>query len=137
MAIINVVAGIIQNADGRILLARRKPGIHLEGYWEFPGGKIEDGESPEESLERELLEELGITTKTGTFFTESIHAYGNKQIKLHAYFSTYLKGEIILDSHDQVAWITANEGLEYDLAPADLPIMKALRLRLVTMSTLE
>ena len=126
MKIINVVAGIIQNFDGRILLARRKPGSHLEGYWEFPGGKIEDGESAEASLERELIEELGISTKTGQFFAESVYTYDYKKIRLLAYFSTYLKGEFVLESHDQVVWVTVNEALGYYLAPADVPIMKAL-----------
>ena len=76
MRTIDVAAGIIQREDGKILLARRKPGSHLAGYWEFPGGKIEEGESPEECLERELLEELGIVTKTGAFVAESVYDYG-------------------------------------------------------------
>lgn len=125
---INVVAGIIQRDDGKILLARRKPGSHLAGYWEFPGGKIEDGESPEECLERELREELGIVTKTGAFVAESVYDYGAKKIRLLGYLSVYMEGVFDLDSHDHVSWVQPNEASKYQLAPADIPILEALLL---------
>lgn len=124
MPTIDVVAGIIQRKDGKILLARRKPGSHLAGYWEFPGGKIEDGEFPEECLERELREELGIVTKTGAFVAESVYDYGEKKIRLLAYFVQYLEGDIELDSHDRVVWVQLSEAYEYQLAPADVPLLQ-------------
>lgn len=127
MPTIDVVAGIIQREDGKILLARRKPGSHLAGYWEFPGGKIEDGESPEECLERELHEELGIVTKTGTFVAESVYDYGEKKIRLLAYFVQYLEGNIELDSHDRVEWVHLSEADEYQLAPADVPLLQFIQ----------
>jgi mutator protein MutT len=126
MTIIDVVAGIIQRDDGKILLARRKPGSHLAGYWEFPGGKIEDGESPEECLERELQEELGIITKTGKFLLESIFDYGDKKIRLLAFHSKYISGEFILDSHDKTSWTLPKDAYKFELAPADIPIIEFL-----------
>ena len=124
MSTIDVVAGIIQREDGKILLARRKPGSHLAGYWEFPGGKIEDGESPEECLERELREELGIITKTGAFVAESVYDYGKKTVRLMAYFVQYRGDEFVLDSHDRVEWVHLSEVDDYQLAPADMPLLQ-------------
>jgi len=124
MRIIDVVAGIIQRADGKILLARRKEGSHLAGYWEFPGGKVEAGEAPEESLERELEEELGIRTKTGAFVAESIFDYGEKRVRLLGYMTTYIEGDFELDSHDQVVWTAVSHVLDFQLAPADIPIFE-------------
>ncbi len=127
MLTIDVAAGIIQREDGKILLARRKPGSHLAGYWEFPGGKIEEGESPEECLERELLEELGIVTKAGAFVAESVYDYGEKQIRLLAYFVQFLEGDFVLDSHDCVTWVHLSEANKYQLAPADVPLLSFIQ----------
>jgi len=124
---IDVVAGIIQ-CEGKFLLARRKPGSHLEGYWEFPGGKVEDGEVPEETLVRELAEELSIRTETGPFVGESVYDYGTKRIRLLGYLSTYLGGDIILESHDRIEWVSLEEFCQFKLAPADIPLLDALRI---------
>ena len=110
-----------------ILLARRKPGSHLAGYWEFPGGKIENGESPEQSLERELYEEFSIQTKTGNFLCESIFNYGSKKIRLIGYYSKYLGGKFILESHDKIHWVQLEDIEHYNLAPADLPLFETLK----------
>ena len=123
---IDVVAGIIER-EGKILIARRKPGSHLEGHWEFPGGKVEEGEQPEQTLERELKEELAIETQTGHFVAESVFDYGSKTIRLLAYWSAYLDGDITLDSHDEIRWVSLAEIGSYQLAPADIPILKALQ----------
>lgn len=125
MDVIDVVAGIVQHG-GKILLARRKPGSHLAGCWEFPGGKIEYGETPEQTLVRELNEEFSIRTETGVFVAESIYDYGEKRIRLLGYFSTYLGGEFVLDSHDKVQWVRPEDIGRYNLAPADIPILQAL-----------
>jgi len=129
MDVIDVVAGIVQNGD-KILLARRRPGSHLAGYWEFPGGKIEQGESHQQSLERELNEEFSIRTQTGAFIAESLYDYGHRRIRLHGYLSTYIGGEFTLESHDQVRWVRLEEIEYFDLAPADIPILQALKLLL-------
>ena len=81
---IDVTAAVII-ADNQVLAARRKAGSHLAGFWEFPGGKIEAGETPEVCLQRELKEELGITSKIGRFLGESLYDYDVKIVRLMAY----------------------------------------------------
>jgi len=122
---IDVVAGIVWK-DGQILLARRGRHKHLAGKWEFPGGKVEMGESAESALERELSEELGIRTRTGNYFDTNIHHYPTVSIKLFAYNSIYISGGITLTDHDQVDWVTINDLLDYDLAEADIPFVHKL-----------
>lgn len=122
---LNVTAAIIQR-DGKFLAARRKPGSHMAGFWEFPGGKIEKGESPEECLQRELREELGIETTVGPFFGESCFDYGTKQIRLLCYYVKYLSGNFVLSDHDEIRWLPASKLLHLDWAPADIPVVKKL-----------
>ncbi|GAB4049444.1 (deoxy)nucleoside triphosphate pyrophosphohydrolase [Spirosoma litoris] len=122
---IDVVAGIVWK-DGQVLLARRGKQKHLAGKWEFPGGKIEFGESAENALERELSEELGISTRTGNYFDTSVHQYPTVSIKLLAYNSIYISGIITLTDHDQVEWVSVDKLLEYDLAEADIPLVHKL-----------
>ncbi|GAB3741849.1 (deoxy)nucleoside triphosphate pyrophosphohydrolase [Spirosoma lituiforme] len=122
---IDVVAGIVWK-DGQVLLARRGRQKHLAGKWEFPGGKVEMGESAENALERELSEELGIRTRTGNYFDTNIHHYSTVSIKLLAYNSIYISGEITLTDHDQVEWVKINDLLDYDLAEADIPFVHKL-----------
>ena len=82
------VAAAMFEKDGLLLLMRRAPGEKFEGRWEFPGGKIEPGESPEECLRRELFEELGIEASIGPFFAENIYDYPGGRIRLLVYFAT-------------------------------------------------
>lgn len=119
---VDVVAGIVWK-DGQILLARRGIQKQLAGKWELPGGKIERGESAEAALERELKEELGILTKTKDFFESHVHHYSFMSIKLHAYNSTYMSGEIKLTDHDKVEWVNIQDLLAYDFAEADIPLV--------------
>ena len=122
-----VIAGIIEK-DNKILIARRGPGFHQEGLWEFPGGKIEDGETPEICLERELKEELEIETETKEFVIGSVYTYPGKEIcKILAYKSKWLSGEIKLNDHSEMAWVTANELGKYEFVAADLLIVQELR----------
>jgi len=120
---IEVTAGIIEH-HGKFLLARRKQGKHLEGYWEFPGGKIEDGESHKDCLQRELNEEFSIDVQVGNYVTETTHEYPEKTIKLIAYQVNYLAGEFQLTDHDMIAWVDLDEVENYKLAPADILILK-------------
>ncbi|SDH10406.1 8-oxo-dGTP diphosphatase MutT [Winogradskyella thalassocola] len=120
-----VAAAIIQK-DNKIFIARRSPHKHLGGLWEFPGGKIEEGETDEECLYRELQEELGITINVKEFFMNNIHNYGNITINLKAYFCEIKSGEITLSDHDQYLWVLKNELDNYEFAPADLPFIKVM-----------
>ncbi|MGQ1783987.1 8-oxo-dGTP diphosphatase MutT [Saccharicrinis sp. GN24d3] len=122
---ITVTAAIIINS-GKILITRRAPGKHLSGYWEFPGGKIDNGETDEECLAREIEEELDIKVEVGDFFMENNHHYKEKHIVLKAYFCRHLSGDILLHDHDQMAWVSPSDLCKYNFAPADIPFVKAL-----------
>ncbi len=122
-----VTAAIITDNDNRILIARRKPGKSLAGYWEFPGGKIEDGETPEESLARELKEEMNLVVRVGSFVGENVHHYEGFSIRLMAYQTEIVTGEMQLTDHDQVVWVTMDEMKEYRLAPADVPLLEMMK----------
>ena len=120
-----VTAAIIRKKD-RVLLTRRKKGQNLEGYWEFPGGKIEKGETPQSCLERELQEELCIEAVAGKIITESIYEYSHGKIKLLAIDTEVLSGHIQLSVHDKAEWVPVENLCNYKLAPADIPIAKKL-----------
>lgn len=119
--IIDVAAAVIKK-DGRVLLAQRAQGEHLEYKWEFPGGKIEPGETPEECLQRELKEEFSIITQANIFLGENIFHYPDKSIRLLAYEVRWLGGDFILKVHDKIDWVTPDALLLKDLAAADIPI---------------
>ncbi len=118
-----VTAAIIYKKDC-VLLTRRKSGENLEGYWEFPGGKIEDDETPQECLERELFEELGVRSTADEVITESIYKYDNGTIKLIGIKTDLVDQKIKLSVHDKFDWVSIEMLLEYKLAPADIPIAK-------------
>jgi 8-oxo-dGTP diphosphatase len=117
----DVTAAIIIK-EGKVLIARRALGENHAGGWEFPGGKIEPGETPEQCLKRELFEELSIDTKIKGFFAESVYEYSTGSIRLLAYFADILRGDIGLSVHDQIEWAEPGHLLDYNLLPADLPI---------------
>jgi len=120
---IDVTAAIIVN-DGKVFAARRKPGIHLAGFWEFPGGKLEEGETPEQCLARELQEEFTITTRVGAFVGESVFDYGTKVVRLMAYQVEHLAGDFELIDHDQLRWLALDELSSVEWAPADVPLVE-------------
>ncbi|NOR24216.1 MAG: NUDIX domain-containing protein [Desulforhopalus sp.] len=121
-----VTAAIIEK-NGLILAARRKPGSHLAGYWEFPGGKIEADETNEECLARELWEEFGIRCIIGDFLGESIYDYQTKVIKLFGYRVMHLSGSFQCRDHDQIVWLPIHELHSLKWAPADIPLVKKLQ----------
>jgi len=112
--------------NGKILITQRSKDDNLSLKWEFPGGKIEQGETPEECLEREIMEELGLRTSVQDFFISSIYKYEFGEIELLAYFVKILDGTIQLYVHNDFAWVTPAELLLYDFAPADIEIVNAL-----------
>ena len=132
---LKVAAAIIEK-DGFIFAARKKDGLHLAGYWEFPGGKIEPGETPEECLTRELWEEFGVRCEIGGFLGESIHDYGNKVIKLLGYFATHIDGAFRLSDHDAIRWLLPSELAGFCWAPADVPLVSKLQEKYAAAGTL-
>ena len=123
---IDVAAAVfIQN--GSVLVARRAPGQHLESKWEFPGGKIEENETPEECLHRELEEELGVKVEVGDYLGKSLFSYPNKNIRLLAYYVELLSGDFSLSVHDKITWVKIEDLPSVDLAEADIPISSILQ----------
>jgi len=126
MTIINVAAAIIEK-EGKFLIAKRKAGKHFGGKWEFPGGKIELNETPEQCLHRELHEEFGILAEVGPLVAENTFDYGDRTVRLLGYRAKYLSGNFQLNDHDEIQWVSLNEFGKFDFAPADLPLIEALR----------
>ena len=122
---ITVTAAILRKGD-MVLLTRRKQGQRMAGYWEFPGGKLEEGETLQACLEREILEELGWRIQVGEIVATNTHAYERGDIHLVAMDAAILSGEPVLTVHDTMEWITLSRLLEYQLAPADIPIAEEL-----------
>lgn len=124
---IHVVAAIIERED-QILIARRDSKSSLAGYWEFPGGKIEAGETPQEALRRELYEELNIEQAQVTEYVATSCIQQTEQIvTLQAWKVSSYQGEIKLHCHSEYRWVTPQEAEDYQLAPADIPLLKAYR----------
>jgi len=121
-----VTAAIIRDKD-RFLIARRAPDQIHSGFWEFAGGKVEAGETPEECLARELKEEFGISATIGGFFADNVHSYPGGTILLKAYEVESFTGEIHTTVHDRVEWVTLESLRERELLPADIPIAAELK----------
>lgn len=124
---IDVVAAVIENREGRILIARRKQEISLGGYWEFPGGKVEKGESPSDCLVRELREEMDMQIEPGEILAETIHDYGDgRVVHLIGIRAIMIGGRLRLHSYDDIRWVSLSEIQDYLFAPADESIVEAL-----------
>lgn len=122
-----IVTAAILVRQGRALAARRAPGQAHEGKWEFPGGKLETGETEEMCLEREMREEFGIRGKTGPHFADSLYAYEKGEILLRAYLFDWQQGEMIPTVHDKLLWAGAGQIETLDFTPADVPIAARVR----------
>ena len=105
---IEVVGAVIVKGD-KILAARRPFNKSLGGLWEFPGGKLETGEKPQEALRREIMEELKCKVEVGEFITNSIYAYDFATISLSTYFCTIIKGNLQPSEHIDLKWLKFNQ----------------------------
>jgi 8-oxo-dGTP diphosphatase len=123
--VIEVTAAIIRKGD-LIFLARRPEGKHLAGFWEFPGGKIEEGETPEECLGRELGEELEIKVRIGNHIMDNLYEYDDIIILLKVYQVEITDGIPSYNHYLEHYWVNIDEILGYKLAPADVPVANLL-----------
>lgn len=117
---IDVVAAIIKNKEGKILIAQRNLKKSQGGLWEFPGGKIESGETKEEAIVREIKEELNMDIICDGYFDKKIYEYPDKIINLIALKCTMIGESYDVLEHEQIAWITKEEFENYEFAPADI-----------------
>ncbi|MBQ9406690.1 MAG: 8-oxo-dGTP diphosphatase MutT [Desulfovibrio sp.] len=124
---VQVAAGIVWRKN-RFLAGQRRAGSPLEGYWEFPGGKLEVGETPLEALRRELAEELGIGLCTARFWTRLDHDYPANAltVTLHVFHVTAFTGEPCAREGQHVRWVTPLEALELNFLPADAALLQSL-----------
>ena len=120
-----VTAAIIEQ-EGRVLIAKRRPGKHMGSRWEFPGGKIEPGESPEESLARELLEELGVQARIGEFLCSCSYEGDGVSLELLVYRARIISGMPRLLEHQEIHWVRPEDLLSYDLADSDRKVVENL-----------
>jgi 8-oxo-dGTP diphosphatase len=123
MNIVQVTCGIILK-DDKVLVAQRSETMSLPLKWEFPGGKLMQGESEEECLKRELHEELNIFVAVKSRLNASTYNYGNFTISLIPFIVDYMEGEIILHEHRQMGWFAKHELTALDWAPADVPVLE-------------
>ncbi|MEM6546501.1 MAG: 8-oxo-dGTP diphosphatase MutT [Pseudomonadota bacterium] len=129
MTIVLVAAVALIDPDGRVLLAQRPPGKSMAGLWEFPGGKLEDGETPEACLIRELQEELGISTWDSCLapLTFASHGYQNFHLLMPLFVCRKWQGIPQSREGQALRWVKAADLRQYPMPPADVPIVAALR----------
>ena len=123
-----VAACALVDADGRVLLAQRPAGKSMAGLWEFPGGKIEAGERPEQTLIRELKEELAIVVKEDCLapLTFASHAYPDFHLLMPLYVCRRWEGTVTATEGQQLAWVKPNRLRDYEMPPADVPLISHL-----------
>ncbi len=126
--ILLVVAAGLVDVDGRVLIAQRPPGKSMAGLWEFPGGKLMPGETPEAALVRELREELGIEVCDTCLapFTFASHAYETFHLLMPLYLCRRWEGDITPREGQTVKWVRAARLMDYPMPPADLPLIPML-----------
>ena len=129
LKLVLVAACALVDGDGRVLLAKRPKGRPLAGLWEFPGGKVEAGETPEQALIRELQEELSIDVSQVCLapFTFASHAYPDFHLLMPLYVCRRWKGDVVAMEGQELAWVRAVRLGDYAMPPADEPLRAMLR----------
>jgi 8-oxo-dGTP diphosphatase len=124
---VRVVAAVLRDAAGRVLIAQRPAGKHMAGYWEFPGGKIGPGESSEQALRRELTEELGVSLHHCHPLLQLRHDYADRMIELDVFVVDEYAGEPAGLEAQALKWVPVSALAAHGLLPADQPIIEALQ----------
>jgi len=129
LPVVLVVAVALVDADGRVLLAERPAGKPMAGLWEFPGGKVREGETPEAALIRELKEELGIDVTAGCLapFTFASHGYEDFHLLMPLYVCRRWQGMVTPHEGQRLAWVRPPRLADYPMPPADKPLVAMLR----------
>jgi 8-oxo-dGTP diphosphatase len=125
-AAVRVVAAVLRDERGRVLIAQRPAGKHMAGYWEFPGGKIAPGESSEQALRRELAEELGVSLRRCHPLLQLRHDYADRVVELEVFAVDDYAGQPSALEAQALKWVAAAELGGQALLPADRPIIEAL-----------
>lgn len=123
---VHVVGAIIENEKKEIFCALRSPEMTLANYWEFPGGKIEAGETPEQALAREITEELNCSIEVGAKVEDTTYEYEKFIVRLETYKARLLKGEPVALEHAETKWVPREQLLQLNFAPADIPAVEKL-----------
>jgi 8-oxo-dGTP diphosphatase len=126
--VVLVAACALIDADGRVLIAERPAGKSMAGLWEFPGGKVDPGERPEDALIRELKEELGIVVKEACLapLTFASHAYADFHLLMPLYVCRRWEGMVTARENQKLAWVRPNRLRDYPMPPADVPLISHL-----------
>ena len=124
---IDVVCGVIEDTDGRFLVCLRPQGKHMGGLWEFPGGKLDPGESPEDALVRELREELGVEVAVAAALEAVIWNYERGRIRLLPFRCTIIGGELRAIEHERILWCAPEDFGNLAWADADVPVLGQIR----------
>ncbi|MDX1562689.1 MAG: 8-oxo-dGTP diphosphatase MutT [Gammaproteobacteria bacterium] len=127
---IRVIVGIVVDDTGRVLVQQRPPGKHMAGYWEFPGGKLESGETARQGLVRELREELGLGVLAAEPLMTHVHDYADRRVELDVWWVEAFEGSVEAREGQQLAWVAADRFDRVQLLPADAPIVAAVRAKL-------
>lgn len=131
---IEVVAAVLINNTGKIFIAQRNSPKELAGLWEFPGGKIEEGEKPEESLIREMEEEFAMNIQVLSFLTDCIYHYEFGIVRISSYLAKLLEDTYELREHDDAKWVDIEELEDYKFVPADVKIVEEVKKYIKTIN---